>query len=87
MSKFLYVNDTAATYPPSWYAESLHDVQRRFSLNESQNCDVCVIGGGFTGLSTALHLAKKGLKVIVLVSLLKIIMEEILFVVKILWLN
>ena len=66
MSKFLYVNDTAATYPPSWYAESLHDVQRRLSLNESQNCDVCVIGGGFTGLSTALHLAKKGLKVIVL---------------------
>lgn len=29
----------------------------------SNHCDVAVLGGGFTGLSTALHLARKGLKV------------------------
>ena len=29
-------------------------------------CDVCVIGGGFTGLSTALHLAERGYDVVLL---------------------
>ncbi len=29
-------------------------------------CDVCVIGGGFTGLSTALHLAERGYEVVLL---------------------
>ncbi len=30
------------------------------------SCDVCVIGGGYTGLSSALHLAQKGYDVILL---------------------
>jgi len=30
------------------------------------NCDVCVVGGGFTGLSTALHLAEAGYSVVLL---------------------
>ncbi len=29
-------------------------------------CDVCVIGGGFTGLSAALHLAERGFEVVLL---------------------
>ena len=29
-------------------------------------CDVCVIGGGFTGLSTALHLAERDYDVVLL---------------------
>ena len=29
-------------------------------------CDVCVIGGGFTGLSTALHLAERSYDVVLL---------------------
>jgi gamma-glutamylputrescine oxidase len=28
--------------------------------------DVCIVGGGYTGLSAALHLAQKGLRVVVL---------------------
>ncbi|WP_065235273.1 NAD(P)/FAD-dependent oxidoreductase [Gallibacterium genomosp. 3] len=36
------------------------------TLNQNEVVDVCVIGGGFTGLSTALHLAEYGQKVCVL---------------------
>ena len=36
------------------------------SLTESASSDVAVIGGGYCGLSTALHLAKRGVSVIVL---------------------
>lgn len=35
-------------------------------LTESTKVDVCVIGGGFTGLSAALHLAERGKRVCVL---------------------
>ncbi|WP_151702821.1 NAD(P)/FAD-dependent oxidoreductase [Nitrincola alkalilacustris] len=35
-------------------------------LQESMSADVVVVGGGFTGLSTALHLARQGVSVIVL---------------------
>jgi len=34
-------------------------------LTESTQADVCVIGGGYAGLSTALHLAERGVKTIV----------------------
>lgn len=37
-------------------------------LTADTTADVCVIGGGYTGLSTALHLAEKGSKVCVLES-------------------
>jgi glycine/D-amino acid oxidase-like deaminating enzyme len=36
------------------------------SLKHEARCDVVVIGGGFTGLSTALHLASGGSKVVLL---------------------
>src|SRR5436305_5867049 len=36
------------------------------ALTESTQVDVCVIGGGYAGLSTALHLAERGVKTIVL---------------------
>jgi gamma-glutamylputrescine oxidase len=35
-------------------------------LQEAIDCDVCVIGAGFTGLSAALHLAQRGYDVVVL---------------------
>ena len=36
------------------------------SLTTSTQSDVCVIGGGYAGLSTALHLAERGVKTVVL---------------------
>ncbi len=36
------------------------------SLNESMQADVLVVGGGYTGLSAALHLAEKGVSVVLL---------------------
>lgn len=38
------------------------------ALTHDASCDVVVVGGGFTGLSTALHLAAHGSKVMVLES-------------------
>ncbi|MFL5219290.1 MAG: FAD-dependent oxidoreductase, partial [Microvirga sp.] len=35
-------------------------------LDESTAADVCVIGAGYAGLSTALHLAERGVKTVVL---------------------
>jgi glycine/D-amino acid oxidase-like deaminating enzyme len=40
--------ETTVTPPPTAYAPLTHD----------QNCDVAIIGGGITGLSAALHLAR-----------------------------
>lgn len=45
--------DTAATYP---------------RLEGPAKADVCVIGGGFSGLNTAINLAERGYKVVVLES-------------------
>lgn len=50
----------------SYYAASANDKVLRPQLNGEQRCDVCVVGAGFTGISTALSLAEKGKRVIVL---------------------
>ena len=44
----------------SYWEEVSHVDQGRFpKLVGDHSCDVCVIGGGFTGISTAYHIAKK----------------------------
>lgn len=52
-------------YPPSHYAATAHAAPPRPALDGDTSCDVCVIGAGFTGLSTAIHLAEKGRSVVV----------------------
>ena len=47
----------------SYYAASTNDVTDFAQLSASVNADVCVIGAGFTGVSTALHLAELGYNV------------------------
>ena len=43
----------------SYWEEISHFDQTRFpKLIGNHSCDVCVIGGGFTGISTAYHIAK-----------------------------
>ena len=53
-------------HTPSYYAATAKGDGRRPSLNSNERADVCVIGGGFTGISTALHLAERGYSVILL---------------------
>ena len=49
----------------SYYAASANDKVQRAKLTEDISADICVVGSGFTGLSSALHLAEKGYKVVV----------------------
>lgn len=52
----------------SYYAESANQSPERSPLAGDTEADVCVIGGGFSGLSAALHLAKTARKVTLLES-------------------
>ncbi|MDJ0628718.1 MAG: FAD-binding oxidoreductase [Rhodobacter sp.] len=56
----LYANDRRGQYPPSWYAATAEPLPPFAALRGETAADVCVVGGGFTGLSAALHLAEKG---------------------------
>ena len=47
----------AMTAPPAPFTES---------LSEARTADVAIVGGGYTGLSTALHLAKRGIQAVVI---------------------
>ena len=60
----LHINDQPGCYPPSLYADQLgpHGPLRP-SVAEDLEADLVVIGGGYTGLSTALHAAEAGLSV------------------------
>ncbi|WP_170390721.1 NAD(P)/FAD-dependent oxidoreductase [Ruegeria arenilitoris] len=62
----LYSNDKRGTYPPSWYAATAHPRTSTEPLRGDVTADVCVVGGGYTGLSTALHLAEAGFRVVLL---------------------
>ncbi|WP_397592475.1 NAD(P)/FAD-dependent oxidoreductase [Sphingorhabdus sp.] len=50
----------------SYYAATAQAWETQASLVSAENCDVAIIGGGFTGLSAALACAQKGLSVILL---------------------
>ncbi|WP_025300762.1 NAD(P)/FAD-dependent oxidoreductase [Candidatus Endolissoclinum faulkneri] len=53
--------------PITWY-HATADISERNRLNGDLRCDVCVIGGGLTGVSTALNCAERGLNVVLLES-------------------
>jgi gamma-glutamylputrescine oxidase len=62
----LFANDKAGEYPPSYYAATAAPLDRFAPLRGEVQADVCIVGGGYTGLSAALHLAQRGYKVILL---------------------
>lgn len=55
-----------AAYPPSWYAASTGALPSQPALASDIDADVCILGAGYVGLSTALELADAGYKVVVL---------------------
>ena len=62
----LTANDRAGEYPPSYYAAVAEPLARFPAAKGDLTCDVCVVGGGFTGLSAAWHLAERGFDVVLL---------------------
>ena len=53
-------------YVNSYYAATMHPAPERPRLTGAVDCDVCVVGGGIAGTSTALHLSERGYKVVLL---------------------
>ncbi len=61
-------NNTRFSQPhvESWYAASADQNLAFPSLQGEATADVCIIGGGYTGLSTAIHLRERGYSVVLL---------------------
>ena len=57
---------SAPGYPDSFYVATAAGLTEYPQLQGAQRADVCVIGGGFTGLSAALNLAEQGFDVVLL---------------------
>jgi glycine/D-amino acid oxidase-like deaminating enzyme len=55
-------------YPPSYYFSSLKYQQEYPILANAIEADICIIGGGFTGIASAVELAERGYNVVVLES-------------------
>lgn len=54
------------THLRSWYADTATPHPRHPALEGEESCDVCIVGGGYTGLTAALELAEQGYSVILL---------------------
>ncbi len=54
---------THTAYPQSYYAASANAAPARPELNGEVETDVCIVGAGYTGLSTAIALLENGFKV------------------------
>ena len=50
----------------SYYTASTPVALTYETLEGNITADVCIVGAGYTGLSSALHLAKRGYKVVIL---------------------
>jgi len=50
----------------SYYVASTPDIPSYPALDGSTQCDICVVGGGLAGLSSALNLAERGYSVVLL---------------------
>ena len=60
------MNQYSNEHARSYYAASANGMAPYPTLAEDLEADVCVIGGGFTGVNTAIELAQRGLSVILL---------------------
>jgi gamma-glutamylputrescine oxidase len=62
----LHANDRRGEYPQSYYAATATPIDRFPVLKGATRADVCIVGGGYTGLSAALHLRQRGYDVVLL---------------------
>ncbi len=62
----LTANDRPGVHPASWYADTATPLAPFPALEGEITADVAVVGGGYTGLSAALHLAEAGFDVALL---------------------
>jgi gamma-glutamylputrescine oxidase len=53
----------SAAHAPSYYAATVREQVATVPFTGPARADVCVIGGGYAGLATALHLARRGVDV------------------------
>ena len=60
----LFANDRHGEFPQSYYAATADPPGPYSELKGETRADVCIVGGGYTGLSAALHLAERGLDVV-----------------------
>lgn len=58
--------DASRGFEDSWYYATAKGSIERPRLDERVSADVCVVGGGYTGLSAALELAERGYRVVLL---------------------
>ena len=56
----------AVEHAESWYAATAASSPERPPLSADWETDICVVGAGFSGVSTALHLAERGYRVTIL---------------------
>src|SRR5580704_1054160 len=54
------VTHTPLALPPSLYADTAMPAAPTPALDVDRTVSVAIVGGGFAGLSTALHLAERG---------------------------
>ena len=65
-SGVLFRNGRPGEHADSWYAATATPLPEFPALEANLDCDVCVVGGGYTGLSAALELAERGFDVVLL---------------------
>ncbi|MEL6477515.1 MAG: FAD-binding oxidoreductase [Pseudomonadota bacterium] len=61
---YLTANDRPGIHADSWYAATAGAFPDHPAVQGEIRADVCVIGGGYAGLSAALHLAERGVDVV-----------------------
>lgn len=64
--RFLHANDRPGAHAPSLYAETAGPTPEHPPLRGDARAAVAVVGGGYAGLSAALHLARRGVDVALL---------------------
>ncbi|MFO6464451.1 NAD(P)/FAD-dependent oxidoreductase [Jannaschia sp. KMU-145] len=65
-ASWLHANGDRGVWPDTWYGRGLDLPDPHPPLRGRVTADLCVVGGGITGLSAALHGARAGMSVVLL---------------------